>query len=208
MFRTPKSMSLRGLKGRGNPHRRTLRTIENPIFYLPERLAMEHNEHKFAERDSFETGSTIPPKTRGGIIAVLLVTVIFLAGFLRVLSLLNIGLFPPKPGNGTGILSGAVETCTADVPSPGFAGETVTELTQRFHRYPDGVLIRQVTPGSSADIAGVEAGDVLVQLDGEKITDTATLQTVLQARRPGDKVSAVFSRGSISYTCLLTLTTP
>ena len=165
---------------------------------------MEHYEHNPAGPDSFETGSTNPPKTRGGIIAVLLVTVIFLAGFLRVLSLLNIGLFPPKPGGGTGILSSAAETC-ATGSDPGFSGNTVTALSQRFYSCPKGVLIRQVTSGSAAALAGVAVGDVLVQLGGEAITDEASLQTVLQQHQPGDKLSAVFFRGGISYTCTLTL---
>ena len=165
---------------------------------------MDQNELFTPERDSFETGSTNPPKTRGGIIAVLLITVIFLGGFLRVLSLLNIGLFPKKPGNGTGILA-AIEQTDSDCPQPGFSGDTVTELTQRFHLCPDGVLIRSVTPGSSAHIAGVAEGDVLVQLDGRPIVDEVSLQAILRSHQPGDKVSAVFVRNSISYTCLLTL---
>ena len=41
-------------------------------FAFTERLIMDQHEFYTPERDSFETGSTNPPKTRGGIIAVLL----------------------------------------------------------------------------------------------------------------------------------------
>ena len=44
------------------------------------------------ERDSYETGSTRPPKNRGGLIAVLLILVIFLSGIVSALSILNIRL--------------------------------------------------------------------------------------------------------------------
>ena len=45
------------------------------------------------DRDSYETGSTRPPKNRGGLIAVLLVTVIVLGGISSALGVLNIKLF-------------------------------------------------------------------------------------------------------------------
>ena len=44
------------------------------------------------DRDSYETGSTRPPKNRGGLIAVLLILVIFLSGITTALGILNIRL--------------------------------------------------------------------------------------------------------------------
>ena len=45
------------------------------------------------EVNSWQTGSTNPPKNRGGLIAVLLVLVIFLSGIVTVLGILNVKLF-------------------------------------------------------------------------------------------------------------------
>ena len=45
------------------------------------------------EESSWQTGSTIPPKSRGGLVAVLLVLVIFLSGIVTVLGILNVKLF-------------------------------------------------------------------------------------------------------------------
>ena len=45
------------------------------------------------DRDCYETGSTNPPKNRGGLIAVLLIAVIFLGGIASALGLLNVKLF-------------------------------------------------------------------------------------------------------------------
>ena len=45
------------------------------------------------EESSWQTGSTHPPKSRSGMIAVLLVLVIFLSGIVTVLGVLNVKLF-------------------------------------------------------------------------------------------------------------------
>ena len=45
------------------------------------------------EENSWQTGSTNPPKSRGGMVAVLLVLVIFLSGIVTVLGILNVKLF-------------------------------------------------------------------------------------------------------------------
>ena len=45
------------------------------------------------EESSWQTGSTIPPKSRSGLLAVLLVLVIFLSGIVTVLGVLNVKLF-------------------------------------------------------------------------------------------------------------------
>ena len=45
------------------------------------------------EESSWQTGSTNPPKNRGGLVAVLLVLVIFLSGIVTVLGVLNVKLF-------------------------------------------------------------------------------------------------------------------
>ncbi len=45
------------------------------------------------EADSWQTGSTQPPKSRGGMIALMLILIIFLCGIITVLGILNIRLF-------------------------------------------------------------------------------------------------------------------
>ena len=54
---------------------------------------MENWENQNFERDSYQTGSTKPPKNRGGLVAGLLVAVILLAGVSSILGLMNIQLF-------------------------------------------------------------------------------------------------------------------
>ena len=44
-------------------------------------------------QESYQTGSTQPPKSYGGIIAILLILVIFLSGIVTILSMMNVHLF-------------------------------------------------------------------------------------------------------------------
>ena len=72
------------------------------------------------EQDSYETGFTHPPKSRGGLIPVLLVLVIFLGGLVSILGLLNIRLSAQlnQSAEPTGpILFLPTETTAAD-PTP------------------------------------------------------------------------------------------
>ena len=52
------------------------------------------DDYIYDSQDSWEygTGRTQPPKSRGGIVAALLIAVIFLTGIVTVLSILNIRL--------------------------------------------------------------------------------------------------------------------
>ena len=53
---------------------------------------MNDNNNTFTQ-ESYRTGSTRPPKSYGGVIAVLLILVIFLSGVVTILSVMNIRLF-------------------------------------------------------------------------------------------------------------------
>jgi aminopeptidase N len=58
-----------------------------------------------------------------------------------------------------------------------------------------GVRVQQVMPGSAAEKAGLLAGDVLLALDGESVSDLRTYSALLKARAPGDQVEVTVLRG-------------
>jgi Zn-dependent M28 family amino/carboxypeptidase len=69
-----------------------------------------------------------------------------------------------------------------------------------------GVKIGGTTAGTAAEKAGLQAGDVVLQL-GEKPTGTLMeLSAVLAAHQPGDKVKLVYQRGDKKVTTEVTLT--
>jgi S1-C subfamily serine protease len=68
-----------------------------------------------------------------------------------------------------------------------------------------GAGVQQVTPGSGADRAGVEPGDVIVSIDGKRIETVEDLFADLNRRRPGQRVSVVIVRDGDRRTVTVTL---
>lgn len=58
-----------------------------------------------------------------------------------------------------------------------------------------GVVVKGVVPGSSADKGGILKEDVIVSLDGEKITDSLDLVYALKGKKSGDKGKVEVKRG-------------
>ncbi len=68
-----------------------------------------------------------------------------------------------------------------------------------------GALIANVVSNGAAAAAGLQAGDVIVQIDNTQITDTNTLGSVLATHNPGDTVAIHIYRGSQQKTINVTL---
>jgi S1-C subfamily serine protease len=67
------------------------------------------------------------------------------------------------------------------------------------------VQIMQVIDGSPADLAGLVRGDLLVELDGEPVTDASDLQRLMVHERIGRAVPAVVLRNGARRTIELVL---
>ena len=52
----------------------------------------------------------------------------------------------------------------------------------------DGVYVSKVEDNGAAKAAGIQEGDVIVSIDGKKVTKMAELQEILANKRPGDTV--------------------
>jgi len=63
-----------------------------------------------------------------------------------------------------------------------------------------GVLISRLVPGGGAQHAGLQVGDVIVQVNHQDVTDTSTLTAALLAESPGDTVPVKIYRGNQQMT--------
>jgi len=63
---------------------------------------------------------------------------------------------------------------------------------------PIGALVTEVTPGGSADRAGMQANDIILEIDGVPIENSGQLQTMVSTKRPGSRVEMVVYRGGNS----------
>lgn len=68
-----------------------------------------------------------------------------------------------------------------------------------------GALIAEVTPGSAADDAGVEVGDLVISLDGVQVQGGPDLAAQVQTHRPGTSVEVVLMRDGEQLTFNVTL---
>ena len=67
-----------------------------------------------------------------------------------------------------------------------------------------GVYINEVLKGSAADKAGLQKEDVIVAIDGQKITDASSVQAKVSGYRPGDKADIAYVRdGKPQYTTVV-----
>ncbi len=78
----------------------------------------------------------------------------------------------------------------------GITMQAVTEDIQKELKLSsmDGVYIVEVSAGSSADKAGIKKEDVLIAIDGAKVTSTSFVQEKVNGYRPGDKATLTIIR--------------
>lgn len=69
----------------------------------------------------------------------------------------------------------------------------------------DGAVIGSVVDGSSAETMGIQAGDVIEQVNGEKIPDFPALSKAIKSKEPGDEVRIVLQRNGAEKTVTGTL---
>ena len=68
----------------------------------------------------------------------------------------------------------------------------------------NGVYIYEVTKGSAAEEAGLRKGDVIIAIDGQKITDGASVQEKVNNYHPGEKAVLTYIRDGKENTAEVT----
>ncbi len=80
-----------------------------------------------------------------------------------------------------------------------FLGVSTQNVTPAVARELDlkvqsGAYVTKVTADTPAKAAGIQEGDVIVEIGGKAVEDSADVQTAVREHRPGDKVTVVVDR--------------
>ncbi len=78
-------------------------------------------------------------------------------------------------------------------------GVTVTNLNTSSYALangllPNGAYVKEVEAGSPAENAGIQVGDIVVEVDGTVITSTTQMVSLLQSKQAGDEISVKIYR--------------
>lgn len=185
---------------------------------------MKNDQFEPWEANTYRTGSTTPPKNYSGLVAILLVLVVFLAGLVSILGVLNIRLFSAfyetqqtdhvplaleiGEDQQNNLLAVEDEPLSAsDNKSIGIVGDQVTSVYQQHFQLPEGLFITYVEENSTAHRQGLQEGDVLISIDDNPITEADSLTSFLEQKNLGDQCKAVVYRRDTDeqFTVILTI---
>ena len=71
----------------------------------------------------------------------------------------------------------------------------------------NGVVLNEVRLGTPAEKAGLQQGDVVLSVDGRKVTDASSLGQAIDAHQPGDTITVTYTRDGSTHTTRVTLAT-
>ncbi|MBR2937201.1 MAG: PDZ domain-containing protein [Oscillospiraceae bacterium] len=158
------------------------------------------NEQSF----EYRTGRTSPRQKHNGIIAFLLILVIFLSGLVSVLGILNIHLFRKlqQAGSETSLsfAQGDLTPAAPEGNSLTIGGITVQEppeVYQQIYDLPAGLYV------VDSQLETILPGDVLTKFDGAAITTLEELKTLYGQKKDGDQLWFTFCRQGKDFSLTL-----
>ena len=90
-------------------------------------------------------------------------------------------------------------------PTLGIWGEGLSSFYQVYFRLPSGLYVNEVDPGSDAARKGIQRGDIIVALDGVRITSQEELESLVFTHQVGDIVEVTVYRSGRQATVQLTI---
>ncbi|MGB9809527.1 MAG: S1C family serine protease [Caldanaerobacter sp.] len=85
-------------------------------------------------------------------------------------------------------------------PMMGIGAQTITPQDAAQYNLPVGVYVVQVQPGSGAEKAGIQPGDVIIKADGKQINSFEDLQTIINSHKVGDTINVTIWRNGRTFT--------
>jgi Do/DeqQ family serine protease len=123
----------------------------------------------------------------------------------------NIGIGFAIPGNMAGVIMEHLsEHGEVRRGQLGLAAQDLTpELAQAFGlQQRGGAIVASVTPGSAAEQAGLQSGDVIVSLDGRAISSSSDLRNAIGLLRVGTRIKLGILRNGKARTLAVVIADP
>ena len=105
------------------------------------------------------------------------------------------------------VLSGSATAAPPGNPPANTEGQRSVQFgtVPDFAHNADGVRVDSVVPGSPAEQAGIQAGDVLVEMNGQTMASLGAFSDYLKTLAPGDTVTATVLRDAQTISVVVTL---
>ena len=172
-------------------------------------------ENQTDTRSTYQTGSTNPPKSHYGTIAVLLIVIIVLSSAVTISGMMNFRLFNEsdsqedsyEPQEQIVQVDSLPQAAAfeADLPVLGLTCEEIDNLYRIYHRLPQGLYISHIEPGSDAQQAGLLAGDVVIACDDTAITKKDRFLDYVNQLDDGTVIQLTVFRDNQQFTISLTV---
>lgn len=155
------------------------------------------NEQSF----EYRTGQTQPQKSSRGLIAVLLICVIFLCGLVSVLSLMNIRLLNKLRQVGTetplSFAEGDLTPIAPEGDSLTLDGITVQELPDLYRQIEE--LPKGLYVVDAPENGPVAPGDILIGFNRSAVGSLSVLNALLETCKTGQRIEMTFFRQGEDY---------
>ncbi len=76
----------------------------------------------------------------------------------------------------------------------GITLQDITEQVMQMYNMPSGVFVYSVEEGCAAEAAGIQVGDIIVKLDGQRVTSSTELKSALRYYRAGETTTVTVKR--------------
>jgi S1-C subfamily serine protease len=90
-------------------------------------------------------------------------------------------------------------------PYLGVAYKIVTRDSAILNAVPQGAYIQEVAPGSPAEKAGIQQGDIITKIDGQQVTDKTDLASIIAKKKVNDSLTLTLWRDGKNQDLSITL---
>ena len=96
------------------------------------------------------------------------------------------------------IINSIIEGKSSGNVTLGINGAEISSEYSQIYGFPMGVYVKEAFPGGSAYDAGIHAGDIIVEFDGQEVYTIDDLHELLSQHSEGDTVNVKLSRSDLT----------